>query len=170
VGALKELWAALPTGLSVSLPRVVVEELERRASRAGVSVEEYLMDLLVRDLSPSEAAERYLRASMELVERAREELAKGDLRQASERVWGACALAIKAHAARRGRLVASHAELWAYKDEVARELGGWVRAAFLKADSMRKNFYEGLATREDVEDSLRDVERLVSEVARALRA
>ena len=41
----------------MSLLRVIVEELERRASRAGVSVEEYLMDLLVRDLSPSSPRE-----------------------------------------------------------------------------------------------------------------
>jgi len=29
---------------------------------------------------------------------------------------------------------------------------------------MRRNFYEGLATREDVENSLREVERLVSAI------
>jgi len=52
-----------------------------------------------------------------------------------------------------------------YKNEVARELRDWVRAAFLKADSMHKNFYEGLATREDVEDSLREVEKLVSAIS-----
>jgi len=55
----------------------------------------------------------------------------------------------------------SHRELWLYKNEVARGLGDWVRTAFLKADSMYKNFYEGLATREDVEGSLRDIEKLV---------
>jgi len=39
-----------------------------------------------------------------------------------------------------------------------------VRTAILKADSMHRNFYEGLATREDVENSLREVERLVSAI------
>jgi len=42
--------------------------------------------------------------------------------------------------------------------------GGGVRTAILKADSMHRNFYEGLATREDVENSLREVERLVSAI------
>jgi len=36
---------------------------------------------------------------------------------------------------------------------------------FLKADSMHGNFYEGLATRSDVEDSLRGVEKLVSAIS-----
>jgi len=33
---------------------------------------------------------------------------------------------------------------------------------------MRGNFYEGLATREDVEDSLREVEKLVTAVSEAI--
>ena len=43
-----------------------------------------------------------------------------------------------------------------------------MRTAFLKADSMHKNLYEGLATREDVEDALREVEKLVSAIAKSL--
>ena len=41
-----------------------------------------------------------------------------------------------------------------------------MRTAFLKADSMHKNFYEGLATKEDVEDALREAEKLVSAIAK----
>ncbi|RLE60461.1 MAG: hypothetical protein DRN53_06175, partial [Thermoprotei archaeon] len=39
-----------------------------------------------------------------------------------------------------------------YKNEIAKEIGDWVRIVFKLADSMHKNFYENLATREDVED------------------
>jgi len=63
----------------------------------------------------------------------------------------------------------SHRDLWEYRNEVAGVLGEWVRVAFREADSMHENSYEGVATREDVEDTLRDVEKLVREVAKALR-
>jgi hypothetical protein len=43
-----------------------------------------------------------------------------------------------------------------------------VRTAFKLADSMHKNHYENLATREDVEDALGEVRRLVDAVAGAL--
>jgi hypothetical protein len=43
-----------------------------------------------------------------------------------------------------------------------------VRTAFKLADSMHKNYYENLATREDVEDALGEVRRLVGAVAGAL--
>jgi len=144
--------------LSEGISRRIREEAEKR----GVTPEEYILDLLTRDLDPEEGAAEYLEVARSLVKQAWEELERGDLRQASEKTWGACALAIKAHAlARKGRRIESHRDLWVYKDEVAGELGEWVRTVFLKADSMHRNFYEGLATRSDVEDSLRGVEKLV---------
>ena len=155
--------------MPLALPEVIARELEEKARRAGVSVDEYLFDLVLRSDDPGAGARKYLEGARELLRQAREELERGDLRQASEKVWGACALAIKAHAlARKGVRLESHKELWVYKNEVARELGDWVRSVFRQADSMHRNFYEGLATREDVEDALREVEKLVESVGSAL--
>lgn len=154
----------------VALPKVIVEELRERASRAGVTVEEYLLDMLMEGVDPVEGAGKYLEGAEELLEQARKELEKGDLRQASEKIWGACALAVKAHAlTRRGVKLESHRDLWMYKNEVARELGGWIRVVFRQADSMHRNFYENLATREDVEDVLKEVGKLVAAIMEAMR-
>lgn len=153
----------------MAVPEVVYRELLRGASRRGTSISEHLADIAAEDLDPPDAALSFIEGAKDLLRQAREELGRGDLRQASEKVWGACALAIKAHALhRRGRRIESHAELWAYKNEVAKELGDWVRAVFRQADSMHRNFYENLATREDVEDALREVEKLVETVKRLL--
>jgi len=144
----------------------MAKRVREAGEKHGMTLEEYIVDLLTKDLDPEERVREYIEAARSLITQAREELERGDLRQASEKIWGACALAIKAHAlARKGLRLESHRELWLYKNEVARELGEWVRTAFLKADSMHKNFYEGLATREDVEDSLREVEKLVSAIS-----
>ena len=154
----------------VTLPEVIIEELRRRARGVGASIEEYLFDVLTDDEDPIERAGKYLEGAEELLKQSRRELEEGDLRQASEKVWGACALAIKAHAlAKRGVRLESHRDLWEYKNEVAKELGEWVRAVFRQADSMHRNFYEDVATREDVEDTLKDVEKLVTTIIKALR-
>jgi len=148
------------------IPGSMAKRVREAAEKHGMTPEEYIVDLLTRDLDPKERVREYIEAARSLIAQARGELERGDLRQASEKIWGACALAIKAHAlARKGLGLESHEELWLYKNEVARELGDWVRTAFLKADSMHKNSYEGLATREDVEDSLREVEKLVSAIS-----
>ena len=154
----------------VTLPEVIIQELRKRARGIGASIEEYLFDVLTGDEDPIERAGKYLEGAEELVRQSRRELEEGDLRQASEKVWGACALAIKAHAlAKRGVRLESHRDLWEYKNEVAKELGEWVRAVFRQADSMHRNFYEDVATREDVEDTLKDVEKLVTTIIKALR-
>jgi len=153
----------------ITIPESIAKRIREVAERLGVTPEEYILDLVTRDLDPEERAREYIKAVHDLVAQAREELEKGDLRQASEKVWGACALAVKAHAlTRKGLRLESHRDLWLYKNEMAKELGDWVRAVFRQADSMHKNFYEELATREDVEDSLKEVEKLVTAISRLI--
>lgn len=117
-------------------------------------------------MDPKDRAREYLEASRELLSEVREELEKGNVRQAADKVWGAAALAIKAYALwRDGRRLASHGELWEYKSVVAEDLGRWVRVAFQQASSMHTCFYEGWCDKVDVEEALRAVERLVKAVA-----
>ncbi len=58
----------------------------------------------------------YVEVAEDFLRRAREELKGGDVRQATEKVWGAAALAVKAYAKwREGRRLVSHGELWEYR-------------------------------------------------------
>ncbi len=146
----------------ITLPKSIVRELERRARKVGASLEEFLADIATQDLDPSEKAKRYIEGALELLEQAKEELRKNDLVQASEKIWGACALAIKAYAyAKEGKRLASHGELWEYSRIVAKDLGDWVLDAWAHASSMHINFYEKWATREHVERAFKSIEKLV---------
>lgn len=156
--------------MGLILPRVLLEELRKRAEEAGVSAEEYLFDVLTEGYDPVEGSEKYMEGAGELLEQAEQEYRKGNLRQASEKIWGACALAVKAHAlAKRHRRLESHADLWKYKDEISAELGDWIRTAFKLANLMHVNFYENLATERDVGDVLKEVEKLVKAIAGSLK-
>ncbi|MGK0549459.1 MAG: PaREP1 family protein [Pyrobaculum sp.] len=154
----------------VKLPEGVVERVKKRAEEQGLGLESCLIDVITRDDDPEKASEAYVEASKSLLEEARGELEKGDVRQAAEKLWGAAALAIKAYAAwREGKRLASHGELWRYKDVVAAELGEWVRDAWNAGNAMHTCFYEGWCTKEDVEDSLKKIERLINEVASKIK-
>ena len=108
----------------ISVPKVIIERIRREAERQGVNLEEYVIELLSRDLNPEDKAKEYIEASLELLSQARDEMAKGDIGRAAEKVWGAVALAIKAHAYRReGKSLKSHRDLWEYKDKIADKLG-----------------------------------------------
>ncbi|MEM4969633.1 MAG: PaREP1 family protein [Sulfolobales archaeon] len=151
--------------MSLIIPEKIAEMLRREAEKHGLTPEEYILEHLIKSQDPVQRGREYIEASIDLIRQAEKELERGDLRQASEKIWGACALAIKAHALiKRSLRLESHKDLWIYKNEVAEELGEWIRTAFLKADSMHKNFYEGLATREDVEDALKEIKKLVTAI------
>ncbi len=144
----------------------IAKRVRERAEKLGVSVDEYIIELLTQDLDPRDRAREYIEASQELLHEAREELRKNNIRQAAEKIWGAAALAVKAYVYwKEGKRVSSHSELWEYKRRLARELGKWVSNAWAQANTMHTCFYEGWCTREDVEDALEPVENLVKEIA-----
>ena len=156
---------------AIKLPRVIVERLSREARRLGISVDELLLELVLRDLDPPVRVRSYAEASRDLIEQALEELRRGNVRQAAEKVWGAAALAVKAYAEwRDGRRLTGHSELWEYKRVLERELGEWVHDSWMSANGMHTCFYEGWCGAGDVEKSLERVKRLVEEIAsRVLR-
>ncbi|MDK6027916.1 PaREP1 family protein [Ignisphaera sp. 4213-co] len=104
-------------------------------------------------------AEEYLR-------RAKEDFSKGDFKQASEKILGVTALAVKAVAyMRSGSRLKSHGELWEYVNKLVIEtsdekLGRLWRTAI----SMHVNFYKNWASREEVERSLKDVEKFLEKL------
>ena len=80
------------------LPSVIVERARKEAKKLGISLEEYLLELISRDLDPKNRAIEYIKVSEELLEQARDELRKDNVRQAAEKVWRTTALAVKAYA------------------------------------------------------------------------
>ena len=148
---------------------VIAKRLREEAKKLNVSLEEYLLELLTQNLDPKERAREYIKASEELLVEAREELRKGDVRQAAEKVWGATALAVKAYAFwRKGKRLTSHSDLWEYKRRLEDELGDWAGDAWARAVEMHVCFYEGWCNRVDVGKALKAVEKLVKEVGQRI--
>ncbi|RLF01244.1 MAG: hypothetical protein DRJ64_10895 [Thermoprotei archaeon] len=149
---------------------VTARRLREEAGKLGLSLDEYLLELLTQNLDPRDRAKEYVNALYDLLAEAREELEKGNIRQAAEKTWGAAALAVKAYALwKDGKHLVSHKELWEYKSIIANELGSWVLDAWAHANSMHACFYEGWCTREDVEAALTRVGKLVEEVKQKIK-
>lgn len=144
----------------------LARRVREEAERLSISVEEYLVELLSQGLDPRERALEYIEAAGDLLRGAREELEKGNIRQAAEKLWGATALAIKAYAYwREGRRLVSHSDLWEYKRKLEGELGEWVSDAWFAGNTMHICFYEGWCTESDISIAYKRVEKLVEEVA-----
>jgi len=147
------------------ISRTIIERAREKARRHGMELDEYLVELLTSDMDPRDRARDYILVARDLLEQAREELRRGDVRQAAEKLWGAAALAVKAYASwREGKRLTSHRELWEYSKKLIDELGEWVRDAWMSANGMHTCFYENWCSEEDVRDALKRIERLVREV------
>jgi HEPN domain-containing protein len=155
---------------SISVSKGLYERLRKAAEAQGLPVEGYVLGLIAESVDPANLPESYREASEELMRQARGELAKGDLRQASEKAWGAAALMLKSLAYRQdGLRLSRHGELWEYVGRLAeetgdRELGRLWRSVV----SMHVNSYEGWATRTHVEEAVRDAEEFVERLKRLL--
>ena len=64
----------------------IAKRVQEEAKKLGVSVDEYVVELLSQGLDPKERAVEYVEAAKELLKEAREELEKGNVRQAAEKV------------------------------------------------------------------------------------
>ena len=107
-------------------------------------------------------AQTYQTASRHLLAQAREELAAGDTRQASEKGWGAAAQIVKSVAARRGWEHGSHAALYRVVRRLTNETGdGDIRDLFHIANSLHINFYENWDNAENVAGALSRIEQFV---------
>lgn len=108
----------------------------------------------------------YRNAATQLLTQARQELARGDVRQASEKGWGAAAQAVNAVAESRGWDHKTHGSLFSNVDRLTRETGNNdLNELFLVANSLYGNSYEDWMPAEPVRSGLDSVAEFVAQLA-----
>jgi hypothetical protein len=147
--------------------------LLEEARRKDEAVEELLVKILSEyfnaTLDPRERVELHTRLCERYLREAGELLARGDHVQASEKGWGAAAQAVKALAAKEGRELRGHRELWTYVIDLAKRLQDpELRLLWGSANSLHQNFYEGWMPPEGVRLAVEDVERLIEKLRKLL--
>jgi uncharacterized protein (UPF0332 family) len=110
-------------------------------------------------------AQTYQERSREYLSKAFQELADGDLTQASEKGWGAAAQMVKAVANERGQRHSQHRDVLGMAQALARETGNRdMEIEFALARELHSNFYEDTLDHEEVEWRLQRVEQFVNRV------
>ena len=107
----------------------------------------------------------YLEQAYIFLQQADEELARGDLRQASEKAWGAAAQAVKAAGEARGWEHATHGRLFDVVRRLAEEANDdGLRDSFRLANRLHQNFYEGRLESLEVADVMSTVKEFVAAI------
>ena len=106
-------------------------------------------------------SQQYQQASARFLAQARQELADGDLAQASEKGWGATTQMLKAIAEQRGWEHHRHRHYHRAASQVRAATGdGEIRRLFESASALHENFYAVDMVADEVADRLDDVEAL----------
>ena len=114
-----------------------------------------------------EKAEQYSNLMRKYIEEAEAFLAKGDRVQASEKLWGAAAEAVKVVAAKRGVELRTHGHLWEFVTKLRTELKDpELSRLFLQANYLHQNFYEGILPLEAVIDGAEAVREFIEKLER----
>jgi hypothetical protein len=156
------------------LPKRLEEKIRQKAEEAGEFTEQLLVELLQQslkeELDPEEVVEHYEALCDYYYQDAKELLSQRNRVQASEKLWGAAALTLKAVAAKRGLKLEKHGSLWSFLNMLAQESKDkeFIRL-FNAANALHKNFYEDEMPMEAVEVSTEDIERLIAKLKGILR-
>jgi len=153
--------------------RKVYDRLREEARRLNVSVEELVVDIISKTLNisldPDDMVEFHLRLCEKFLSEAEEFLRRGDYLQASEKGWDAAAQIVKALAAKEGRELRSHKDLWSYVNELTKKLQDIeIRHLWGRANNLHQNFYEGWMPPEDVEAAIEDVKKFIERLKKFL--
>ncbi len=96
-----------------------------------------------------------------------DELDAGDLLQASEKLWGAAAQALKCVAERRGWKHNSHAQFYNIMAELEKATSSpTIRRDFGVASELHINFYENWLNEDQIRDRADDVRRFIDALDR----
>lgn len=112
-------------------------------------------------------AEQYRTASTSLYDQALIELDAGDTCQASEKLWGAAAQALKSLAERRGWRHGSHGEFYRIMRRVRAEFDDpdSMESRFDAAGTLHVNFYEDWLNDEEVRRRAAHVREFVDQLS-----
>ena len=156
-------------GSTVILPKKLGYKLRDNAEEMGYLPEELGVELISQglneELDPEDLVEQYRELSEKYLAEAKELLSAGDLVQASEKFWGASALAVKSEAAKRGLQLEKHGALWGFVDRLSIERGDEELFKFFgEANALHRIFYEDEMTHKAVEVMGRDIEKLIAKL------
>ena len=164
----------------IILPKRLGDKLREKAEEIGYLPEELGLELvrnsLNEELDPEDLAEHYQALSEKYLKDAKKLLSKDDRVQtqpfkkaltenASQKLWGATALAIKTVAAKRGLKLRKHGSLWEFIDRLSEESGDEeLITLFNGANALHRNFYENEMTQRAVEITAKDIEKLIAKL------
>ncbi len=148
----------------IRIPKTILERLESEAWRKGLSVEEYIIELLYKDLSPKDKASGYFDTAKDYLERALDDIRKGNIRSAADKIWKATTIALRATAHLNNYRINGYSDIWKYTEKLSKKYGDWFRNAWFSAVAMYVCSYENWCNSDNVKAAHSIVSKMVAKL------
>lgn len=148
----------------IEVPEEIYDVLLTIAKRRGKSIEEVILEALVKDLDPNMRIEIYLKLYMKYFDDAEKLYTKGDLVQAGEKYWGAVAALINAIGERRNWNHYSHRDYSEIIERLSEELKEPLGRFFASVERLHANYYHGFLSRMNFEAHKEDAVKLIQKL------
>src|SRR3989304_2351312 len=136
------------------MPRFNTEDMERVVKPNTVCYTNSMKNGKIRKYA--DLSEKYLH-DVEIL------LSKGDLSQASEKLWGATVTIVKAIAAQRRKTLKTHEGIKFFLAQIARELKDEsVNSVSLVAEGLHQNFYENAEHPDSVKKGAKTIKQFIT--------
>lgn len=118
---------------------------------------------------PKEAVERFAKLAIYYSSNASLFLRQKEFQKAGEMMWGAMASILKAVAAKKGKKVEGHSQLFSLAAKLSKNLGDdTIYRSFLEASHLHKNFYESDITEEELRLLAKSIAKTVGKLVERL--
>ncbi|MEM4970304.1 MAG: PaREP1 family protein [Sulfolobales archaeon] len=154
---------------SINVPNELYTVLVEIARRRGMSVEDIIVEFLIERLDPRERFEMYVKLHEKYLKEAEELAARGDITQASEKLWGAIVRLLNAIGERERLPHYSHRDLKEISLYLTEKTGDpdYTRL-FSSTETLHANFYHNFLTRKTFEIHREDALKLIEKLRRYL--
>jgi len=117
----------------------------------------------------TDAVERYAKLVLHYSNNASLFLKLREFQKASEMMWGCMAAILKAVAAKKGKKIEGHSQLYHFAAQLSKEESDQkIYDSFLEASHLHKNFYESDITEEELRTMIKSIARTVGRLMKKL--
>ena len=156
--------------VSIEASKEVYELLVEVARRKGRSVEEVVVEPIVRDLDPKARIEAYIKLHEKNLREAEELHSKGDLPQAGEKYWSALTALLNAVGEKEELPHYTHRDLRGVVEHLTEETRDPdYSRLFSSAEALHANFYHNFMSKLSFEAHRSDAIKLIQKIEKPLK-
>ena len=156
--------------MKTEISDVIIKLISKKAREKGVNINDYLLNLISKELNVNERIDLYLRLHDKYLKEAKTYERKGDILQAGEKYWEALTSLLNAIAEYRGWRHFHHRDYNDIIEKLSDELEmPELARLFASAERLHSNYYHNFLRQKTFNIHKNDIEKLITKLKETIK-